>query len=148
MKIYVATSWKNPFQEDVVLMLRSIGHEVYDFKNPKEGNSGFHWSAIDKDWQTWQEPEYLMALRHEVAEEGFKLDYDAMKWADACVMLLPCGRSAHLEAGWFAGNGKKLFIVLGNENPVVPELMYKMATMVLPGLASLAHLMSQDWTGQ
>ena len=33
-KIYVASSWRNVFQQDVVNILRDLGHEVYDFKNP------------------------------------------------------------------------------------------------------------------
>ena len=33
-KIYVASSWRNVFQQDVVAILRDLGHEVYDFKNP------------------------------------------------------------------------------------------------------------------
>lgn len=42
MKIYVASSWRNNRQPDVVKFLRDLGHEVYDFKNPKPGDDGFH----------------------------------------------------------------------------------------------------------
>ena len=48
-KIYVASSWRNVFQQDVVDILRDLGHEVYDFKNPPHGNGGFQWSDIDPD---------------------------------------------------------------------------------------------------
>lgn len=41
-KIYVASSWRNSFQLDVVSFLRNEGHEVYDFKNPPHGNGGFN----------------------------------------------------------------------------------------------------------
>jgi len=37
----------------------------------------------------------------------FHNDIKAMEACDACVLVLPCGRSAHTEAGWFAGRGKK-----------------------------------------
>ena len=40
-KIYVASSWRNVFQQDVVDILRDLGHEVYDFKNPTHSNGGF-----------------------------------------------------------------------------------------------------------
>ncbi len=30
MKIYVASSWRNQFQQEVVALLRAEGHEVYD----------------------------------------------------------------------------------------------------------------------
>lgn len=123
MKIYVASSWRNLHQQRVVELLRELGHEVYDFKNPAPGNKGFAWSAIDEDWEQWTTEEYLEALKHPIAEKGFNLDFDAMKWADACVMVLPCGRSANTEAGWMKGAGKKVFVY----SPVKqePELMYK-----------------------
>ena len=47
-----------------------------------------------------------------------------MEWADAFVLLMPCGRSAHLEAGWAIGAGKPTAILLSAGEP---ELMYKMA---------------------
>ena len=33
-KIYVASSWRNSYQRDVVSFLRNEGHEVYDFTHP------------------------------------------------------------------------------------------------------------------
>lgn len=54
-KIYVASSWRNVFQQDVVNILRDLGHEVYDFKNPPHGNGGFKWSDIDPNCSTGQQ---------------------------------------------------------------------------------------------
>ena len=34
MKIYVASSWRNERQPDVVQALRNAGHDVYDFRHP------------------------------------------------------------------------------------------------------------------
>ena len=99
MKIYVASSWRNEYQPAVVAVLESMSHEVYDFRNPHEGY-GFQWSWIDENWETWTTEEYIEALQHPIAKKGYKLDFDAMKWADCCVMVLPCGRSANTEAGW------------------------------------------------
>lgn len=124
MKIYAASSWRNNKQPEVVKRLREAGHEVYDFKNPKEGTPGFKWSDIDSQWQSWSPDEYRRNLSHPVAKKGFDLDFNAMKWADACVMILPCGRSASIEAGWFVGAGKPLLILLSDGEP---ELMFKMA---------------------
>jgi hypothetical protein len=134
MKIYVASSWRNDYQQDVVCGLRELGHEVFDFRNPLPGNHGFHWSKIDPDWQKWDADHYISALSHPIAEAGFKLDFDAMQWADVCVMVMPCGRSAHIEAGWCAGAGKPLLILASEAEP---ELMYKIADSVHTGLGSL-----------
>ena len=49
---------------------------------------------------------------------------DALERADACVLVLPCGRSAHTEAGWMAGRGKKVVVYIPKMEE--PELMYKL----------------------
>ena len=134
MKIYVASSWRNNYQPEVVAALRDAGHEVYDFKNPKEGDKGFHWSEIDPDWQNWTPEKYRMGLRHPVAEECYYSDYNAMKWADVFVGVQPFGRSASLEMGWAAGAGKKTLLLLDNGEP---ELMVKMCDHICIGMEEM-----------
>jgi hypothetical protein len=127
MNIYVATSWRNGYQPDVVKRLREAGHDVYDFRNPEPGNQGSHWSQIDPNWQCWTVEEYRKALTHPVAEEGFRLDYQAMEQADVFVLVMPCGRSAHLEVGWAVGKSRPTAILLA---PGEPELMYKLVDLI------------------
>lgn len=140
MNIYVASSWRNEFQPEVVKVLRELCHEVYDFRNPPNGKGGFHWSAIDTGWEMWETKDYREALNHPIAKEGFASDFDAMKWADCCVMMLPCGRSASAEAGWFAGTGKKVYVL----SPIKqePELMYKMFDGILCNMDELRSVFS------
>lgn len=135
MKIYVASSWRNELQPTVVATLRESGHEVYDFRNPREGDCGFAWSDIDKNWQDWTPEQYAKAMKHPIAEAGFKSDFDAMKWADCCVMVLPCGRSANTEAGWMKGNGKQVFVYQPMKQE--PELMYKIYDGIITSLSDL-----------
>ena len=45
-RIYVASSWRNKYQPEVVAALRKAGHEVYDFRNPKDNPGGFHWAVL------------------------------------------------------------------------------------------------------
>ena len=123
MKIYVASSWRNEYQPKVVQMLLAEGHFVYDFRNPEEGNNGFAWSDIDPNWENWTSEEYVKALSHPLAEKGYMFDFNAMNWADCCVMVLPCGRSANTEAGYMKGEGKPVFVYQPIEQE--PELMYK-----------------------
>ena len=123
-KIYVASSWRNMFQQDVVEFLRENGHEVYDFRNPPHGKGGFAWSDIDSEWKEWSVDEYVEALKHPIAAHGFNSDFEGMIWADFCVMVLPCGRSANSEAGWMKGKGKRVFVY--QPIPQEPELMYKL----------------------
>lgn len=129
-RIYVASSWRNPWQPRAVELLRELGNEVYDFRHPRPGDTGFAWSSIDPDWLAWEPALFRDALRHPIAQAGFESDFDAMKWADTFVGLLPCGRSAHLEAGWAIGAGKPTCVVL-HEESFEPELMYLLAPEIV-----------------
>lgn len=128
-RIYVASSWRNTQQPKVVEILRRYGHEVYDFKNPRAGQNGFSWSEIDPDWQDWTAEQYIRALDDPIACQGYTFDMRAMEWADTCVLVLPCGRSAHLEAGWFAGRGKRSIILTRDGEE--PELMALMCSHIV-----------------
>jgi len=123
-KIYVASSWRNDFQADVVSALGQDGHEVYDFKNPPHGLGGFHWSEIDPDWQQWSPEVYRShLLNSSVAAFGFNTDFRAMRWCDTCVLVMPCGRSAHLELGWCSGAGKRTIVLLSDGEPELMNLI-------------------------
>ncbi|MFB3980357.1 hypothetical protein [Microbacterium proteolyticum] len=134
-RIYLASSWRNTEQKATVNALRRAGHEVYDFRNPNDdrrrwvqgsGEDGFRWSDIDPSWQDWSPWAFTQALQTPTAERGFGNDWRGMEWAEVGVLLLPSGRSAHIEAGYFAGHPDKTVHILVPELPE-PELMYKMA---------------------
>jgi hypothetical protein len=126
-RIYVASSWRNTAQPAIVELLRANGHEVYDFRNPFNGVPGFAWSEIDPAWKDWSARGYRdLLLTHPIAARGFVSDKRAMEWADTCLLVLPCGRSAHLEAGWFCGQGKRCVILTRDGEE--PELMALLAT--------------------
>lgn len=125
MKIYVASSWRNEAaQQSAVATLRAAGHEVYDFRNPAPGDNGFAWRQIDPDREWLKDPErFRVGLKHPIATHGFRLDMSALTNADATVLVLPCGRSAHLELGFAVGAGQRTIVLL--DTPVSePELMY------------------------
>lgn len=143
--VYVASSWRNPMQPAVVNTLRAWGIDCYDFRNPGEGSVGFSWRETrshaapvgipgkGSDWESVDE--YLRMIEHPRAVEGYAADFAAMERADTFVMVLPCGKSAHLELGWAIGAGKRTAILL--ENPVEPELMYRGADYLATGLLNL-----------
>ena len=146
--VYVASSWRNPMQPAVIHTLRAAGIDCYDFRNP-EGGTGFAWREVKSgpsesipagtvkakgsDWEDVDE--YLRMIEHPRAIEGFEADFAAMDKADAFVMVLPCGKSAHLELGWAIGAGIRTAILL--EDPIEPELMYRMADHLAPTLFDL-----------
>mgnify|MGYP001171606185 CR=1 FL=1 len=122
--MYVASSWRNVIQPDVIKILLDAGHEVYDFRNPCQSGTGFHWSDIASDWEHWSPEKLIAGLEHPLASKGFRSDMDALDWAEAVVMVMPCGRSSHLELGYAVGKSKKTVVLLTQSEP---ELMYKMA---------------------
>jgi hypothetical protein len=126
MRIYVASSWRNKYQPEICQQLVRWGHQVFDYRHPRPGYNGFHWSQIDKNWENWSPEEHRVVLQESTtASHGFMSDLRGMQWADACVLVLPCGRSAHLEAGWFAGTGKRLVVYMPEKQE--PDLMYLLA---------------------
>lgn len=141
-KIYVASSWRNEHQEILVNQLREMEYDVYDYKHPN-GDAGFMWSNIDEDWQNWSMEEYRENLKNDYAQFGFNRDFDAMKDADICVLCLPCGRSAHLEAGWIKGAGKKVIAYIPSGVIIEPELMYNMLDGIALSVRDLALMIEQ-----
>lgn len=146
--VYVASSWRNPMQPAVVAALRAAGIDCYDFRNP-EGGTGFSWREVRPDHvgpiqrtevrqkgADWEPVDhYLQMVQHPRAIDGFAADFGAMQRADTFVLVLPCGKSAHLELGWAVGAGKRTAILL--EDPVEPELMYRMVDYLAPSLFDL-----------
>ncbi len=139
MKIYLASSWRNKYQPEVLAALHAAGFDVYDFRNPAPGNKGFSWSQCDPDLAANLSVDRMRrVLAHPVARAGFKLDDDGMNWADACVLLLPSGMSAHLEAGWIGGSGRPVAVLAPEIRE--PELMYKLFDDDNGAAEIIAHL--------
>lgn len=136
--IYVASSWRNEFYPEVVAALRAEGYDVYDFRNPPSGGYGFKWSDISAEYMDWTPVEFRDNMKHPLAERQFQNDIEAMESCDVCVLVLPCGRSAHTEAGWFAGKGKAVIAYIPTKQE--PELMYKLFKGVVCSLEELKIL--------
>lgn len=162
-RIYLASSWRNPFQPDLVGLLRDWGHAVYDFRHDSRSvgaNSlgyeeppatAFAWSEMDPDWQDWTPSKYRHLLQTSArSAQGYIGDLRGMEWADTCIMLLPCGNSAHIEAGYMKGRGKRLIIYWQHDDTVTkaidpatgktikewkfePDLMYLLADNLVMG---------------
>lgn len=137
MKIYVASSWRNDLQPHVVNIFRTYGHEVYDFRD----SEGFSWHEIDSEWEQWGFDDYVKGLNHDYAKRGFAKDMAALKWCDACVLVTPCGRSAHLELGWAVGAGKKTVVIITERQE--PDLMYAMCDGIVESVGEACNVLSK-----
>jgi hypothetical protein len=152
-RIYVASSWRNAHQPAIVEALRAAGHEVYDFRNPAPGQKGFAWrdcggiAASDGPGTgATTIPSYLEAIKSDRAAEGFAVDKAALEWCDTCVLVLPCGRSAHLELGYAAGQGKDTYVLL-HEDKFEPELMYLLNNACCTTIDEIITLMARREPG-
>lgn len=125
--IYVASSSRQP---GIIQVLRAAGHEVYDFR----AHGDFHWRDIDPQWESWAPADVAGALKHPIAQRSFACDMEALEACDALVLVMPCGRSAHLELGYAVGAGKRTAVLLDDGEP---ELMWGMADWIGADLGDL-----------
>lgn len=137
MKIYIASSWKN---YNILLKLQThlekCGHEVDCFANGKNGRFSFNWAELIHNALNCETKEEAMAvletldakdmMSNPTVLKAFEEDKKMIEWADAVIMVLPSGKSSHLEAGYAKGIGKKLYI-LGEFEKGEFETMYGFA---------------------
>lgn len=109
-RIYVASSWR--LGREVLALgkqLRGWGHDVFMFC--EEGDGHFVFDA--RNWQGRNLTDYTARQMwlEPAAQEAYRSDKAGLDWADTVVLLLPSGRSAHLEAGYGVGQGKDLYVI-------------------------------------
>ena len=137
--IYVASSWRNPRYEGVLDCLTQWNIAFYNWRDEE----GFHWSDVFNTesvdhWTTPIKPErYIDGMRHERARAGFERDMQHLREAEAVILVLECGKSAHLEAGWAAGAGKPTALYITGD--LQPELMYGMFDVMTDDIDILMH---------
>lgn len=142
--VYVCSSWKNAEYDEFVQRVENVlGWEVYNFKKPissydtnhyfKRTQITFNWEEFFEENRVYEdEPQEFLRVFNEdgLVNVNFALDYSALNKADVGILLNPCGKSAHLEAGYLLGKGKDVHVILDNSFYAKPDLMYKMFTAV------------------
>lgn len=105
---FIASRWRNRDQVlELVKKLRAKGKTVYCFleaphavhrvkNDPEEDMKQF-------ETRNWQNDAYV--------KEVFHNDMEAEKESKTLIMLLPAGKSAHIEAGAAYGMGKKCILI-------------------------------------
>lgn len=126
--IYLIGSLRNPRVPEVAKRLRlALKTEVFD-----------DWYAAgpeaDDCWQTYEQSRghsYIDALGGLAARHVFEYDMEHLDRAKAVVLLLPAGKSAHMEFGYIIGQGKPGWILLDSEiDPERWDVMYQFANVV------------------
>lgn len=139
LRVFVSTSWLNPHFDDHISALAAIpGLQVFNFRS----TGGFDWQDIDPRWRDWTAQECIKALDHPLAQAEFDTDMGALERADVVVLLMPCGRSAHLELGYAVGAKKRT--VYWTPDAGDPELMAKMCDLITDDFGLVCHTL-QAW---
>lgn len=120
--IYVIGSLRNPQVPVVGNALRAAGYDAFDdWYSPGESCDD-RW----KDYEVIRGRSYYDAILGHHAEHAFALDYKHLDRCDAAVLVLPAGKSAHLELGWVIGQRKPGFVLFDSEPEADRfELMYR-----------------------
>ena len=144
MRIYVASSWRNGAGAlGMASILRSVGHEVDCFCDDSGGRYVFHWREITDKIRELNARTFLL---HPQTQLAFAEDRKWLDWAEGVVMVLPCGNSAHLEAGYAVGRGKPLWI-FGDLPAGEFDVMYGFANLVTEDIRELLQRIAEESPG-
>lgn len=108
MRVYLISSLRNAGVIDHAEALRVHGHEVFDSWYAAGPEADDYWQK----YVTARGLSYEEALREFAAQHVFNFDKTHLDRADAVVLLMPAGKSGHLELGYAIGKGKRGFILL------------------------------------
>jgi hypothetical protein len=135
-RIYIIGSLRNPKIPQIARELRADGHSVFDdwFSPGKE---------CDDEWQAYERSRgrtYKEALEGYHAEHQFSFDLKHIQAAEVGVLVLPAGKSGHLELGYMIGRGQRGYILLEDGEPERFDLMYKFAHGIAESLEELREM--------
>lgn len=132
--IYLIGSLRNPQVPIVANKLREAGFEVFDDWFYTGPNTDDHW----RDYEKQRGRTYREALAGAGACNAFEFDRKHLAECEAAVMVMPAGKSGHLELGVVLGSGRPGFILLEGE-PERYELMVKFATGIFYNIEELIN---------
>ena len=122
--IYNIGSLRNPAIPSIGNDLRGLGLDVFDDWYGAGPEADDYWKVYEQGrGRSYQEALGGYAASHVFAFDKFHLDR-----CDMGLLVLPAGRSGHLELGYVAGSGKPTFIL--SDDPERWDVMYKFATKV------------------
>lgn len=131
--IYIIGSLRDPKVPEIAASIREDGHDVFDDWFAAGEVADDRWMGYE---QTYRKRTLGDALRGRAAKHVFDFDKTWLDWADSAVLVLPAGKSAHLELGYMAGKGKDTYVLLDGE-PERYDVMYQFATAVYTNLDDL-----------
>ena len=125
MRIYLIGSLRNPKIPEFANLLTDQGYEVFaDWHAPGPAADDYF-----RDYSKARGWDYKQALQSHAAKNIFEFDKKHLDEADVAVMIMPAGRSGHLELGWHCRTGKPGYILF-DETPERYDIMLQFATEI------------------
>lgn len=125
---------RNPEVPIVANRLREAGFVVYDDWFSPGPEADDHWQRYERS----RGRSFAEALAGWHARHVFENDKQHLDEADLGVIVLPAGRSVHLEAGYLVGCGKPVRALLPKE-PDRFDIMYRFLAGVFYSLEDLLN---------
>ena len=124
--IYLIGSLRNEKIPGVGVELRKWGFNVFDDWYGAGYEADDKWHAYEKE----RGRPYSEALYSPAARNVFQFDKRYLDASDMAVLVLPAGKSGHLEMGYMLGRGKPGFIYFSDGEPERWDVMYQFANGV------------------
>jgi len=137
MRVYLIGSLGNPEIPKVAAQLRAAGFETFASWYSAGPEADRFWEAYERD----RGLTFEAALRDYSAQAVFNFDRRHLEACDVAVLLMPAGRSGHLELGYAIGKGKRGFIVHPSE-PERWDVMAAFAERVCIGVTELIEALN------
>ena len=121
--IYIIGSLRNPEIVSFANEIQQKGFEAFaDWISPGPDADDYL-----RDYAKARGLNYKQTLKTYAARHIFDFDKHHLDRVDAAVMIMPAGKSGHLELGYVRGQGKPGFILFDKE-PERIDVMYQFAT--------------------
>ena len=130
--IYLIGSLRNPEVPKAAAKLRDAGHYVFDDWFAAGERADDAW----RDYEIGRGHNLKQALTGYAANHVFEFDKYHLDIADTGILILPTGKSGHLELGYLIGKGCYSYIVYPEE-PERFDVMYLLADGVFSSLEEL-----------
>lgn len=120
--IYLIGSLKNAQISYLAKEIRELGFEVFDDWFSPGPRADDHW----RDYEIARGHTYKQALQGWAGKHIFEFDKFHIDRSDIGILVMPAGKSGHLELGYMIGQGKLCYILFDQE-PERYDVMYQFA---------------------
>lgn len=135
-KLYLIGSLRNPKVQEIAAEFRKLlpGWEVFDDWQAAGPEADDYW----RDYEKAKGHDFAKALEGHAAKHVYEFDKHHLDTSDAAILILPAGKSGHLELGYMVGKGKYTAILL-DDDPERFDVMYQFVDKVTRSLKDIVE---------